>query len=87
MRVFAFVVEERCSQNDLCPAVIYLPGLLEGKPLGVAGSTGTCPPRFIQTLPPRIGPGCALCVCECVNEHKIFKLYIQVVEMEKEVRI
>lgn len=24
--VFAFVVKEHCSQNDLCPAGVYLPG-------------------------------------------------------------
>lgn len=53
--VFAFVVKERSSQNDLCPAVIYLPGPSERKPMGVVGSTGTCPPRFIQTPPPQIG--------------------------------
>lgn len=51
---FEFVVKEHCSQIDLCPAFIYLKGPSERKPVGVVRSTGTCTPRFIQTLPPQI---------------------------------
>lgn len=35
--VFAFVVKERCSQNDLCPAVIYLPGPFREETSGCGG--------------------------------------------------
>ena len=61
--LFAFVVKESSSQNDLCPAVIYLLGPSEKKPVGVVGSTGTCPHRFIQTPPPQIASEFALSVC------------------------
>lgn len=83
---FALAFNESCSQNNLCPAVIYFPGPSERKPVGVVRSTGTCPLRFIQTPPPQIDWEFALSVCVCVNECKIFKLYAQVVAVEKEVR-
>lgn len=35
--VFVFVVKEHCSQNDLCTAVIYLPGPSERKPVSGCG--------------------------------------------------
>lgn len=65
---FTLVVRQRW--NDLCPAVIYLPGPSQRKPLGVVGSTGTCPPGFEQTPPLQIGWECVFAGSHWVQHFK-----------------